>query len=176
MGRKSNAKNLRVIGDTSINLDSYESRIDKSGNCWLWTGARHVQGYAFLSVRRVSTKTSTMTVGHRVAMMLKLDRELTRDEYIVHKCDNPLCVNTDHLILTDKMGKSEHNIALGKYVNRGATNTGLRKQNRQYRYSDDDMRWIRTASTTDIAAKYNMSKADAGKMRWHMKRSYKWLD
>ena len=176
MGRKSKTTNRAVIGNTSFDLDNYNARIDRSGDCWPWTGARHVQGYGFLSVRKEDTRTSTMTVAHRVAMMLKLDRELTRDEYIIHTCDNPLCANPDHLELTDKMGKSQFHIDLGKYVNRGATNTGLVKQNRQYRYTDDDMRWIRSASTADIAAKYNVTKHYAGKLRWALRQGYKWLD
>ena len=175
MGRKQKPNRISV-GKFSFNLDSYNDRVDTTGNCWTWTGARHVQGYGFVSIRNDQTNASAMTVAHRVALMIELDRELTRDEYIVHKCDNPLCVRPDHLKITDKLGKSQHNIALGKYANRGKTNTGMKKQNRKYRYTDDEMRWLRIATTTEIAEKYNISKSDAGKLRWEMRRSYKWLD
>jgi hypothetical protein len=87
------------VGDVWINKDRYDKNIyrDTKG-CDLWLGARHRQGYGFMSVL-LSDGTRKMTVAHRVAMRIKLDREITRDEDVVHICGNPQCVRAEHLRL-----------------------------------------------------------------------------
>ncbi len=59
--------------------------------CWLWTGKRGRQGYGRLNF---AGKT---IAAHRFSLTLKLGRAMGGKEVTRHKCDNPPCVNPDHL-------------------------------------------------------------------------------
>jgi hypothetical protein len=69
------------------------SRVATAGNddCWLWTAAKHTQGYGLCSYRPNAR-------AHRVAW------ELTKGPIppgmmVCHKCDNPPCCNPNHLFI-----------------------------------------------------------------------------
>jgi len=177
MGGKRLDGNYQRLGQYRLNLTSWHERCqpDAASDCVLWTGARHRQGYGMTNLFNATRNENQMTTSHRVAVMLELNRELTRDEYVIHKCLNQLCVNPDHLLLGDKYTK------MAVMLSRGRHNPGHRrghvsdrKQNRQYRYSEAEIRWIRTASTQDIADRYAIDRARAGRMRWGFRAGYKW--
>lgn len=54
--------------------------------CWFWTGRSTVAGYGQLRKK----------YAHRFSFELH-HRKLELDEHALHKCDNPCCVNPDHL-------------------------------------------------------------------------------
>ncbi len=62
------------------------------GPCWLWTGATNKAGYGVFRLN------GRLQYAHRISLSLKLG-QIPRSRQVMHKCDNPPCVNNEtHLI------------------------------------------------------------------------------
>jgi HNH endonuclease len=69
----------------------FAAKVDKTGDCWKWTGARNATGYGHISAGR-----GVCLMAHRVSW--ELHRGPIPDGHqIDHLCRNPGCVNPDHL-------------------------------------------------------------------------------
>lgn len=83
--------------------------INETTGCWEWRRARTHSGYGWACWR---TKT---IAAHRLAWMLLIG-EIGKGLWVLHKCDNPPCVNPDHLYL----GNARQNTDDRLTRNRGA--------------------------------------------------------
>lgn len=70
--------------------ERFWSKVDKSGDCWLWTSPKNKQGYGVFS------RNGTMTLAHRVADELS-NGPIPDGMFVCHRCDVPACVNPEHL-------------------------------------------------------------------------------
>jgi len=82
------------------------------GGCWLWTAARHRNGYG----QTVRVDGSTV-LAHRLSYELHHTVRLTRAECVLHRCDNRVCVRPDHLFLGTHADNVRDMIAKGRDYN-----------------------------------------------------------
>lgn len=113
--------NRRMLGwDSELNLIQVQKRwhtknsrplyemIRFENGCWMWTASQRTDGYGQLTVARVTLK------AHHFMYFLFFGR-IPTEHCVLHRCDVPLCVNPDHLILgtqqdnvTDMISKGRH--------------------------------------------------------------------
>lgn len=144
------------------------NKVDKSGECWIWTACRNPHGYGKFALS-IDGKWR-LRDAHRVAWELAND-SIPDGICVCHKCDNPSCVNPSHLFL----GTQAENLADMKAKKRGTLgdkSTALRMpeklprgaENVSTRLTPDQVRAIREqrtqgASQNEIARRFGISQS-----------------
>lgn len=83
-----------------------------SCGCHLWVGTAFDSGYGLLRVEGKNKR------AHRLAYELAHGVELDSSQLVCHHCDNPACVNPDHLFLGSSLDNTRDCMAKGRYRNR----------------------------------------------------------
>lgn len=78
------------------------------GRCWTWTGYKNKDGYGeFLG------KGGVRYLAHRISVFIH-SNALNDSLYVLHKCDNPPCVNPEHLFQGTAKDNYEDAVAKGR--------------------------------------------------------------
>ena len=70
-------------------MKNFWNKVLKTRTCWIWQGERHRQGYGRLR------HDGKRLLAHRMSWFLIYGEWPTQD--LLHSCDNPPCVNPEHL-------------------------------------------------------------------------------
>lgn len=85
-----------------------KAAIGEAGACWPWTASGQASGYgSFYFAGRLDR-------AHRVAWLLT-NGSIPNDRFVLHRCDNPKCVNPSHLFLGSARDNSLDMVAKGRH-------------------------------------------------------------
>ena len=74
--------------------ERFWEKVDKSGDCWIWTAAKQPAGYGKFVVK----KGDSPSTAHRLSYEMEVG-PIPDGLQVLHHCDNPPCVRPDHLFV-----------------------------------------------------------------------------
>lgn len=124
-----------------------------NGGCWLWTAAKNNKGYG-----AIVSNDGKWLMAHRVSWELYRG-EIPIGIHVLHRCDNPSCVNPSHLFL----GTSHDNHMDMSSKGRGTVGT----RNFQAKLTEREIALIRSDNRTQdrIEEDYGVSRSNIGQIK-----------
>ncbi len=98
-------------------IEKFNAQITKTETCWIWTGYKDAKGYGRISFR--DGKRVIHIFAHRFSYSI-IKGDIPKGMNICHKCDNPICVNPEHLFI----GTTQDNV--NDRVNKNRSAKGIK--------------------------------------------------
>lgn len=126
--------------------------------CWVWRRGQNGDGYG------------TLTIGGRQHYVHRLAYELSKGAIpegleVMHECDNPPCINPDHLVAGTRKDNMRDCVRKGRHG--GPPPPQLEGKNPAAKLSRAQVRLIKASSNTyrELAVMYGVSPSAVGKIK-----------
>lgn len=136
-------------------MERFFSKTAWRGKCLEWQGARNPAGYGMFNKDGKSS-----VLAHRMSYMLAHNMEpIKRGLVVMHTCDNPACVNREHLVI------GTHRANHDDKKNKGRSNTGTKHG--LHKLTDEQVLEIRGLHMLqrDIASVYGITQSVVSEIR-----------
>jgi hypothetical protein len=131
-------------------IDLFQEKFVITPGCWIWTAHKDRKGYGQFSVRRI------LKYAHRVSYEMYVG-PIQDGMLVCHKCDNPSCVNPDHLFIGSPKENTQD--MMEKRRNKAEIHRG--EEHGMAKLTVDKVREIREAtdSQREIAARFGVTQS-----------------
>ena len=85
-------------------------KLNKANGCWEWFGAVADKGYGEIKI----PKTRRQIPAHRLSYLIHRG-EIPEGKCVLHRCDNPPCVNPEHLFVGTKLDNARDKVAKNRH-------------------------------------------------------------
>jgi len=123
-------------------------------DCWFWVGCRDQTSYG-----RMRTKNNNCQFSHRISWQM-FKGIIPKGMKVLHKCDNPSCVNPEHLFLGTQNDNVQDMIIKGRMSSKKSFPGELNGYSKLKNFQVLEIREIyskKTLNQYELARKYNVS-------------------
>lgn len=125
--------------------DRFWSKVRKSNEgCWIWTANKNNKGYGLFRPGGLAPK----RLAHRLSYE-DANGRIPDGMVVMHSCDNPSCVNPDHLSAGTMADNSRDAVVKSRYANQKLTDAQVIALLRDY---------VSGKGTVEISAKFGISR------------------
>lgn len=103
--------------------EKFWSRVKKTKGCWIWTGAT-IRGYGQIRYGKGNGK---LYLAHRLSWQLHYGKAPPSGLGVLHHCDNPPCVNPEHLWLGTQADNAADMVSKGRHLTPRDTQPNARR-------------------------------------------------
>lgn len=130
--------------------ERFWAKVNKTPTCWIWQGAKTTGGYGIVTIGGKNYS------AHKLSWQWANGKPVPEGQVLLHKCDNPLCVNPEHLT-----PDTQQNNVLDR-VNKGRSAKG--RENGRARLKEKDIKKIKSLRSkgwteTAIAKQFGVGRS-----------------